>query len=126
MCLLIPGHIAFPLMPTPQLALVVSAVNGFISAWLLGPQNAAVQVVTPNEMRGQFSALTIFIINVLGYGLGPTLIAILTEHVFGSEADLRYAMSSAAVVLGPLAAFTIWRGLKPYGAMVERMSKHWS
>ncbi|MEI9885872.1 MAG: MFS transporter [Rhizomicrobium sp.] len=125
MCLLIPGHIAFPLMPTAETALAVSAVNGFISAWLLGPQNAAVQIVTPNEMRGQFSALTIFIINVLGYGLGPTLIATLTDDVFGREADLRYAMASAATVLGPLAAFMIWRGLRPYGAMVERVSKTW-
>ncbi len=125
-CLLIPGQIAFPLMPRPEFAIAISAVNGFIAAWLLGPQNAAIQVVTPNEMRGQFSALAIFIINVLGYGLGPTLIATLTEHVFGAETDLRYAMSLAAVVLGPAAAFTIWRGLKPYGAMVERVSKQWT
>ncbi len=125
-CLLVPGQILYPLMPTPELAVTVNAVNGFIAAWLLGPQNAAIQVVTPNEMRGQFSALAIFIINVLGYGLGPTLIATLTDHVFGSEADLRYAMATAAVVLGPLAAFTIWRGLKPYGEMVERVSKSWN
>ncbi|MEJ0042330.1 MAG: MFS transporter [Rhizomicrobium sp.] len=125
-CLLIPGQIAFPLMPRPEYAIAISAVNGFIAAWLLGPQNAAIQIVTPNEMRSQFSALGIFIINVLGYGLGPTLIAVLTEHVFGREADLRYAMSLAAVVLGPAAAFTIWRGLRPYGAMVERVSKQWS
>jgi len=124
-CLLIPGQVLFPLMPRPEFAIAISAVNGFIAAWLLGPQNAAIQVVTPNEMRGQFSALAIFIINVLGYGLGPTLIATLTEHVFGHESDLRYAMSLAAVVLGPLAAFTIWRGLRPYGAMVERVSKNW-
>ena len=125
-CLLIPGQIAFPLMPRPEYAIAISAVNGFIAAWLLGPQNAAIQVVTPNEMRGQFSALAIFMINVMGYGLGPTLIATLTDHVFGSEADLRYAMSTAAIILGPLAAFTLWRGLKPYGAMVERVSKSWT
>ncbi len=125
-CLLIPGQIAFPLMPRPEYAIAISAVNGFIAAWLLGPQNAAIQVVTPNEMRGQFSALAIFMVNVMGFGLGPTLIATLTDHVFGSEADLRYAMSTAAIVLGPLAAFTLWRGLKPYGAMVERVSKSWT
>ena len=124
-CLLIPGQIAFPLMPRPEYAIAISAVNGFIAAWLLGPQNAAVQVITPNAMRGQFSALVIFIINVLGYGLGPTLIATITDKVFGNEADLRYAMSTAAAVLGPLAAFTIWRGLKPYAAMIERTSKEW-
>jgi len=124
--LLIPGQVAYPLMPRPEFAVAMTAVNGFVAAWLLGPQNAAIQVVTPNEMRGQFSALAIFIINVLGYGVGPTLIATLTDYVYGSEADLRYAMSTAAAILGPCAAFTLWRGLKPYGAMVERASKHWS
>jgi len=122
-CLLIPGQIAFPLMPRPEYAIAISAVNGFIAAWLLGPQNAAVQVITPNAMRGLFAALVIFIINVLGYGFGPTLIARLTQDVFGNPADLRYAMSTAAAVLGPLAALAIWRGMKPYAAMVERTTR---
>jgi hypothetical protein len=77
-------------------------------------------------MRGQISALAIFIINVLGYGIGPTLIAALTDYVFGSESQLRYAMSAAAVVLAPLAALSIWWGLKAYGAAFARASKQWS
>ncbi len=87
---------------------------------MLGPQNAAIQVVTPNEMRGQITALAIFIINVLGYGLGPTFIAVFTDYVFGSESELRYALSAASIVLGPLSALSIWWGLKAYGAAVGR------
>jgi len=124
--LLIPGQVLFPLMPKAEYSIAISAFNGFIAAWVLGPQNAAIQVVTPNEMRGQISALAIFIINVLGYGIGPTLIAALTNYVFGSESQLRYAMSAAAVVLAPLAALSIWWGLKAYGAAFARARKEWS
>jgi len=124
--LLIPGQVLFPLMPKAEYAIALSAVNGFIAAWVLGPQNAAIQIVTPNEMRGQISALAIFIVNVLGYGVGPTFIAVLTDYAFGSEAYLRYAMSLSAVVLAPLSGLTIWWGMKAYGAAVARARKQWT
>ncbi len=124
--LLIPGQILFPLVPRPEYAMAISAFNGFIAAWVLGPQNAAIQIVTPNEMRGQISALAIFIVNVLGYGVGPTFIAVLTDYVFGSEAYLRYAMSASAVILAPLSGLTIWWGMKAYGEAVARARQHWS
>ena len=118
--LLIPGQVALPLMPTPELAVALSAVNGFIAAWVLGPQNAAIQVVTPNEMRGQITALALFIFNVVGFGLGPTVIAVFTEYVFGSDAMLRYALSTSAIILGPCAAASIWWGMKPYAKAFVR------
>ncbi len=121
--LIVPCHVLFPLMPRPEYSVAISVLQGFFAAWVLGPQNAAIQVVTPNEMRGQITALAIFIINVLGYGLGPTLIAVFTDYVFGAEAQLRYALSTAAIILGPLSAFSIWWGLKAYGVAVARAHK---
>ena len=118
--LLIPGQVALPLMPRPEFAVALAALNGFIAAWVLGPQNAAIQVVTPNEMRGQITALALFIFNVVGFGLGPTFIAAFTQYVFGSDLMLRYALSASAIILGPLAAASILWGLRPYGRAVAR------
>lgn len=122
--LFVPLQVAMPLMPTAELAIVMNAAGGFVAAMLLGPQNAALQVVTPNEMRGQITALLLFTINVLGYGVGPSFVAALTDYVFGSDAMLRYAMATSTIVLGPLAALTIWRGMKPYGEAVARLHSH--
>ena len=36
---------------------------------------AAIQEAVPSTMRGQFSALYPFIVNLIGLGLGPTLVA---------------------------------------------------
>lgn len=124
--LLVPGQIAFPLMPTAELAFTVNAINGFVAAWVLGPQNAAIQVVTPNELRGQISALGIFIINVFGYGLGPVFLTTVTVVVFGSEQALGYGMSLVAAVLGPIAAITIWWGMKDYAEALRRARQKWS
>lgn len=122
--LLIPGQVLLPLMPRAEFAVAISAIDGFIAAWVLGPQNAAIQIVTPNEMRGQVTALMLFIFNVIGFGMGPTAVATLTDYVFG-EAHLRYALSTTAIVLGPLAGLSVWWGLEAYGRSVAR-AQTWS
>lgn len=122
---LVPGSIVFPLMPDPYLALAVMAVNNFVAMLVPAPQNAALQIITPNEMRGQVTALFLFIFNVVGFGLGPTFVAVFTDFVFGDESQLRYAMATASAIIGPLAALVIWWGLKPYGASVAR-TRTWS
>lgn len=62
-------------------------------AWL-APTICAVQHLVPPEMRAIASALFLFIINLIGLGLGTWLIGRLSDHFaarFGAEA-LRYAI----------------------------------
>src|SRR5690606_2684158 len=115
----IPGFIVMPLMPTPELALALYAFNYFIA--MLGPaaQNAALQIITPNEMRGQVTALYLLVFNLIGFGLGPWLVGLLTDVFFG-EANLRYSMVATTSIMGPLATYIIWLGMKPYAASVIR------
>jgi MFS family permease len=120
-----PAGILFPLMPTPQLAMAMVALQFFLAMLLPGPQNAALQIITPNQMRGQVTALFLFVFNVVGFGLGPTFVALLTDYVFRDESMLRYAMVTAGLLMGPAAAFTVWSGLKSYGASVAR-AQTWS
>jgi MFS family permease len=117
---LIPTSILFPLMPSAGLALAVMALNTFIGSLGPGPQNAALQVVTPNRMRGQVTALFLAVFNLIGFGLGPTFVALLTDQLFGADRFLPYSLSLTAAILGPVAAFVIWRGMKPYGESVLR------
>jgi MFS family permease len=120
----IPGFILMPLMPTPELALVLYGFNYFVA--MIGPaaQNAALQIITPNEMRGQVTALYLLVFNLIGFGLGPWVIGLLTDAFFG-EPNLRYSLALTAAVMGPLASFIIWRGMKPYAQSVIR-ARAWS
>ena len=52
----------------------------------MGPANAAVQMITPNQMRGQMRAAYQFVFNVVGFGAGPFLVAVFTDYVFGDDA----------------------------------------
>jgi MFS family permease len=117
-----PFEIIAPLMPSGGLALLclgVAMVCGLASAV---PQNAAIQRITPNEMRGQVTAIYLFMFIVFG-ALGSQLIGTVTQRVFGSDADLWKTIVLTGSVLMPLAAFAISRGIKPYGREVERLEK---
>jgi MFS family permease len=116
----VPAAVLFPLMPTPKLAMLVFGLQFFVNMLLPGPQSAALQIVTPNQMRGQVTALFLFVFNAIGFGFGPTFVALLTDHVFHDEALLRYSLSATAAIIGPLAALTIGWGLKPYAQSVRR------
>ena len=117
-CLWIPGAVAMPLMPTPTSALVMFAINLFFAMMAPGPQNAALQSITPNRMRGQATALFLFVFNIVGFGCGPTVIALITDFVFHDDARVGSALSLATGVLGPLSAWALYRGLKPYGRLI--------
>ncbi len=115
-----PFEILAPLMPSGGLSLLcLGAANacGLASAV---PQNAAIQRITPNEMRGQVTAIYLFMFIVFG-ALGSQLIGSITQRVFGSDASLWKSIVLTASVLMPLAAFTISRGIKPYGREVVRL-----
>jgi len=104
-----------PLMPNPWLALAFNAMGGVI-AGMGGPAyNAALQLATPNAMRAQINALYLFTIAAVGGGMGPLLIALLTDFVAHSEAALRYVLVAFRLLLGPLDAILIWRAIAPYG-----------
>jgi MFS family permease len=116
----LPATILYPLMPTPELALTGAALVQFIVSLGIGPGNAALQIITPNQMRGQVSAMYMFIFNIVGYGLGPTAVAVFTDYVFHAESALRYSLTAVAAITAPLAVLIVWYGLKPYGRSVLR------
>src|SRR5262245_22371964 len=123
--LAMPFGILFPFMPNPYLAVTVSTVSLFFLSLTPAPLNAALQVVTPNQMRGQITALFLFVFNVVGFALGPLMVALFTDYVFRSESQIGYSLVLTGIILGPLGTFIIWLGMKPYGRSVAA-AKAWS
>ena len=113
--------IAGPLMPDPWLAVGCATLGFMIGIGGAVPQNAALQSVTPNEMRGQVTALYLFVFAVIGMGIGPTFIAVFTDYMFADEMMLRYALSVSAVIMMPVAAAIMWWGVKPYGGAIAQV-----
>jgi len=111
----IPLAIFGPLMPNFWLALAFSLASQAAVIAASPALLAAMQIVTPNELRGQVNALYMLTVSVLGQGIGPTVVALMTDYLFQSEGDLRYAMVAIAAVTNPIALWLIWKAVRPYG-----------
>ncbi|MGN6690616.1 MAG: hypothetical protein ACTHJU_06710, partial [Sphingopyxis sp.] len=79
-----------------------------------GVGTVALQLITPNEYRARATALYFFIVNLVGLGFGPMLMALLTDHLFGYDGALRYSIALVAGVALPLAAIILTMGFKAY------------
>ena len=117
--------IAAPLMNDPVIALVLIAPGVFLVSLPFGVAPAALQVITPNQMRAQISALYLFAANIIGLGIGPTAVALITDYVFGYDEALRYSLAIMGGVTAPLAALVLGLGLKHYRASLDH-AKAWT
>lgn len=84
------------LSPDPWLAWPLLLIPNALNILWLGPVTTAVQHLVPQPMRSTASASFLLINNLIGLGVGPTLIGALSElfkERFGTEA-LRYASVS--------------------------------
>ena len=84
------------LMPNPWIAWPLLLIPNALNILWLGPVTTAVQHLVPRPMRSTASASFLLINNLIGLGVGPTLIGWLSVQFkdrFGDEA-LRYAAVS--------------------------------
>jgi MFS family permease len=115
----IPFAVAFALVANPWVALVLAALNTSVIGIGTGPQNAAFQAIVPNNMRAKITATFLFMFTI-GSALGPNLVSSITTYVFGDPNQLRYSIALMHAVLGPLAVWIFWKGLRAYGEAYAR------
>lgn len=110
-----------PLMPSATLALVMMAAATLIGQASQGVMLAAIQDVTPNQLRGQVTAIALLAVNLLGMGLGSTVIAAITDFGFGDQSALRYSISITGAVTLPLILVMLVAALPHYRRAIERL-----
>ena len=119
---LAPFAICFPLMPSVEAALILFAGHIFFAGYHYGIIPSGLQIVTPNRMRGQVSAIYLFINNIIGLGIGPLLIGLFTDYVYRSDAKIYLSLSSTAALSVPVAIALFAYGLKHYRQSVEALA----
>jgi MFS family permease len=119
--LLTPTGIAFYLAPSGTLAISLYVPLAFFASAPFGVAPAAIQQIMPNAMRGQASAIYIFLVNVIGLGLGPTATALVTDYGYHDDYAIRYSLMIVGGVSQLIAALFLWMGLKPFADSTERL-----
>jgi MFS family permease len=80
----------------------------------IGCSYAALQLIFPNQFRGQVSALFLFILSLGGLSLGPLLPGLLNDYVFGNEQMLGVSLSLTLVLAGLLMWAIFLLTYRPY------------
>ncbi len=105
----LPFLVMFYLMQDAFWAVGAYFIAVLFQSCYLGPTFAMLQTLAPMKMRAVWAAITLLVINLIGLGLGPTLIGIISDLYaprFGDE-SLRYALLTVGM-LTPLAIWFYW------------------
>jgi len=123
----LPTQMAFVLWPQSHLiggsggvpfALVFMGVAAVFACFWIAPSYAAVQNLVPPHWRTQASALLLLAINLVGLGLGPLAVGVLSDlfHTLG-DSSIRWALTTvlSTCLFG---AVCYWRGSRAYAQAV--------
>ena len=102
----VPFSVFFYLGSDLRVTLPIAAVPVFFGAMYLGPTFAITQALAPLRMRAVASAFLLFLLNLIGMGLGPQMVGIASDQLAPrlGEESLR-----GALVLTVM--FNLWSGL---------------
>ncbi len=104
------ASVALPLCATPlllapsaELALPFLALTAFVWTCLFGVGPALVVEIAPTPMRGQFIALYTGVITLLGAGIGPVAVGVITDYLLVDPSAIRYSILIVVLVACALA-----------------------
>jgi MFS family permease len=98
-----------PVSAAPAGAFAAAAGVIFCCGFPVGLMAASTQMATPSRMRGVVASIYTLMAQLIGYMIGPTLVALLTDRVFGDPAMVGHSMQivmSAAAVVASFCLFT--------------------
>jgi MFS family permease len=111
----IPIYITAVSVDSAALGLCILVINGLLGTIWYGPVYGTGQSVVPNHMRATASAILLFVVNLVGLGLGPLAVGLLSDYFnnglgMGSGQGIRWALIvSSAFGLISFACFWLAR-----------------
>jgi MFS family permease len=96
----VPCFVLFLLLPHKHQALIALIPLVVLSGFFLGPGFALMQRLVPDDMRATTLAVVMLLANLIGMGLGPQIVGILSDALrpaLGAD-SLRYAMLAMATL----------------------------
>lgn len=119
-CLCLPAAIATtPLSPGVGVTLFLLTILQFFASFHGGMAVASLHSVTPVNMRAQATAAYLFSINLIGLGLGPLIVALITDYVLKNEAMVGTSLAITGAIAIALSLVFLLVARRRYSAIVE-------
>jgi MFS family permease len=120
-----PFGMVYPMMSDAAWVTVFLIPAAFLASAPFGVAPAAIQQIMPNEMRGQASAVYLFVVNLIGLGIGPTAVAVTTQVIFRDDNMIHYSLLVVGTLAHIVSTLLLWCGLKPFNQSLDRL-KQWT
>ncbi len=109
----LPFLVGFALLPNPNLALLSFIPFYVLTNMYVGPMHAMVQGLVKLRMRATASALLVFMVSIIGLGIGPLAVGALNDALAATYGDaaIRYSL----LIVGSLGGFSsilFWQASK--------------
>lgn len=119
----IPIYVVAIMSPSATFALGALFFGSILGTLWYGPVYATAQTIVPPHMRATSSAILLFIINLIGLGLGPLFVGVLSDGFaigmgMGEAEGVRYALLVSAFA-GLIAAALFWLARSSIRAEME-------
>lgn len=109
----------------PLSLFATTGTDAKLALWLIGPlifcacisQAAAptvIQIMVPNEMRAQISAIWMLCMNLISTIAGPTMVGFITVYVLMDDMAVGQSIAIVNVLSTPVSALILWIGLKRF------------
>ncbi|MCU0338255.1 MAG: MFS transporter [Spirosomaceae bacterium] len=104
-----------------SLFLVLLSLACFFSSMPYGSATAAVQEMIPASMRATFSALFLFVVNLIGLTGGPSMVGLLNDRFFHDESKVHLSLAITMVFGCSISVFLLYKGLRAFGKTVAAL-----
>lgn len=120
-----PFYLGVFFAPTAAGAFLFLIIPALLANCFLGPVFSTTQGLVPAHMRATAAAVLLFIVNIIGLGLGPQIVGILSDLLrpaFGID-SLRYALFSVSLVT-LVGAALFWTAARTLDEDLDRAARY--
>jgi MFS family permease len=108
-----PFYFSVPFVPDATVALILLIPATIAWSVCSALSATVIQLIAPPTLRGQMTSIYFLVANISALGIGPTLVAAITDFGFHDDSALRWSLAVVALLL-PVSALSFACALKPF------------
>ena len=112
--------IAFTQVSELWLSVTLLVPAMFFASFPMPISTTAMQMLAPNQIRAQISAVFLLISNLVAVGIGTTLVALVTDKIFGNSLMVGTSLTIVGTFSCILAFILLKKGCKAFSASMQQ------
>ena len=119
--LLLPSIALIPWQHDTRAVLILLFVVSYLVTLPMSMFTSALQLITPNQMRGFVAGLYVFAVSGLGFTLGPTGVAVVSDYVFHDPLAVSQSLAIVCCLAGAIALWVLARAMPAYRVAIHKL-----